>query len=304
MARGIWKNGPGGSIARQESARYKHDVVRRLHLRRDLGVVGAVLMASCVITPFEEEPLASEPCVSVPGRYSHEVVVRGTARRYVVAVGARVEADAPLVYGWHGFGSSAVQFARSIEPARQWPEAVFVFGQGAPRTFPQLTPQARDGWQIRKGELDDRDLAFFDALKQDVEQRYCVSPTRQFSFGFSNGGFFTNLLACERGEPLVAAASIGGGGPFESGGCRGAPAVMVVHGRHDAVVPFRFGDESAARWTEQRGCKPQNASAYGCTFWEGCDAPVSMCAFEGRHVWPVTERARVFEFFRGHRWAR
>lgn len=52
------------------------------------------------------------------------------------------------------------------------------------------------------------DLTFFDQMRDAMEKQYCIDHHHVFSYGFSAGGAFTNLLACERGDVLRARAAI------------------------------------------------------------------------------------------------
>jgi polyhydroxybutyrate depolymerase len=91
------------------------------------------------------------------------------------------------------------------------------------------------------------DVAFFDAMLDDLRARYCVDPNRVFATGFSRGGFFVNALACERGDKLAAIAPQSGGGPYWPDSAYNAdgflrcptPAVpaLIIHGNADEVVP-------------------------------------------------------------------
>ena len=63
--------------------------------------------------------------------------------------------------------------ARSFRYHELWPEAIVVYMQGL-KTPGQLTdPKGlRAGWQKEKGDQDDRDLKFFDAVLQSLKKDY------------------------------------------------------------------------------------------------------------------------------------
>ncbi len=158
------------------------------------------------------------------------------------------------------------------------------------------------GWQIVPGELGDRDLAFFDALLEDVSARYCIDRAHVTSAGFSNGGFFSNLLGCVRGERLAAIAPVSGAGPIGNPPCGGPVPVLVQHGRRDAVVPFRAGRASFDGWAQRNGCEETGADAeQGCRAAAGCAAETRLCATDAAHTWPSGTSERMVDFLRAQR---
>jgi polyhydroxybutyrate depolymerase len=246
----------------------------------------------------------SGPCSLEPGTRRYAVSAAGATRRYRVTVGpaAAPAGRAPLVFLWHGYGASADSIAPALEPADYWPEAVVVAPEGLPRTIEGFSDRMLPGWQLRGGELGDRDLTFFDAMLADVEARYCIDPERVYSAGFSNGGFFTNLLGCARSGVLAAIAPVGGGGP--DGAACGAPLpALVTHGTRDEVVPFANGAGSYRHWADAAHCADAPApatTAPGCVDARGCAVDVEMCSFAGPHTWPAGASERIVAFFREH----
>lgn len=201
-----------------------------------------------------------------------------------------------MVFIWHGFGAFGENIVNLIDDAA-WPEAIRVAPKGMPRTFEQFGDIAQVGWQIQAGEYEDRDLAFFDALLYELTERGCIDPKRVFTTGFSNGGFFSHVLACHRPDRLVAAAPVGGGGPFEP--CREAVPVLMQHGRKDRVVPFRMAEESFESWRAHNGCEATPlVDGVGCTAPLGCRQPVEFCAEAGGHQWPKPAAKRIVAFFK------
>ena len=76
-----------------------------------------------------------------------------------------------------------------------WPEALVIYMQGLPT--PGLLGDIEGkhpGWQQTPGQLEDRDLKFFDTVLAAMKEKYPVDDRRIYATGFSNGGFFTFLL--------------------------------------------------------------------------------------------------------------
>ena len=73
---------------------------------------------------------------------------------------------APLVFAFHPFGMNAQYMQGRVPIPREWPEALAVYPQGLPRGDRGFQP----GWQTKPGELEDRDLVFFDTINSGVRQ--------------------------------------------------------------------------------------------------------------------------------------
>src|SRR5258706_1863815 len=111
---------------------------------------------------------------------------------------------APLVLSFHGPGDNIVNFQHT-DMHRAWPEAIVVYFQGL--------PSRRDGfpgWQVEKGQDDDRDLRLVDAALASLRDKFKVDEARIYSTGFSNGANFTYLLWAERPEVFAAFAPVAG----------------------------------------------------------------------------------------------
>jgi polyhydroxybutyrate depolymerase len=227
--------------------------------------------------------------------------VGGTERRYWVSVGPQAARSAapPVIFLWHGFGSDGRWMLDALDPARDWPEGIAVAPQGRPRRIAVLGNERRSGWQLRAGELGDRDLELFDALLAAMSEQYCIDRSRVYSAGMSNGAYFSNLLACQRGRALAAIAPVAGGGPVPAQ-CAEPVAALVVHGRRDEIVPFRMGRDSLATWAALNRCElPHDLPSDGCVKLAGCSKPISFCAHAGGHVWPGDASASIVRFLRG-----
>ncbi len=260
-----------------------------------------VLLAalSCTDPPQQTLSDASGSCTLEPGSQIRTIPVAGQLRRYRLQVGPEVglEGGAPLVFLWHGFGQTAVGVESLIRPERDWPGAIVVAPEGQPRSFPQFGRTSRKGWQVRTGELRDRDLAFFDSMLAEFSSARCVDPARVYSTGFSNGAFFTNLLGCIRPDALAAIAPVAGGGPFNES-CEGSMPVLITHGERDRVVPFDSARTSLEHWKRQNSCRAQDPEHDRCVASSGCDSAVTVCSHGGGHVWPRQTTSSVVSFFK------
>lgn len=90
----------------------------------------------------------------------------------------------------------------------------------------------------RKG-IDD--LGFVDSVIADIQQKYTIEAGEIYAAGFSQGGLFTQNLACNRSETFKAVAVVAA--PMSeqlAASCRpsSSVSVMMVHGYQDSVLPF------------------------------------------------------------------
>ena len=82
------------------------------------------------------------------------------------------------------------------------------------------------------------DIAFVQAILEDLQTRFKLDPQRIYATGHSNGAMFTYRLVCEMSETFAAIAPIAGmpATPY----CQPAQpvSIMHVHGLKDISIPF------------------------------------------------------------------
>ena len=110
------------------------------------------------------------------------------------------------------------------------------------------------------------DVAYLDAIIDDVSARYAVDPRRIFLLGHSNGGFMAHRMACERSSRIAAVVSLAGATFNDASRCTPTEpvAVLQVHGTADATIAYAGGnnigtvypgaDTSVARWAVNDRC--------------------------------------------------
>ncbi len=107
-------------------------------------------------------------------------------------------------------------------------------------------------WNDGRGLSDVDDLGFVAALVKDLSARLPVDPNRVFATGMSNGGFFSQTLACRLAGTFAAVASVAAtmGEPLLAS-CRPARpvSVMFVMGDEDPLVPIGGGAVARTRGT-------------------------------------------------------
>jgi len=172
----------------------------------------------------------------------------------------------PIVFRWHGTGGDGLSGGLGIEFSSD-EEAIIVGANGLDEEWSNAN-QAND-------------LALFDTMLDELSFEYCIDRDRVFSYGFSAGAGFTNLLACVRGDVVRANAAIAG---FHRGtNCVGSPAAWMLHDEDDRTVLIEYGLDVLERRLAINGCTDQtvpeaNAS---CVRYEGCAEPVVWCQSSG-----------------------
>ncbi|MGH7788097.1 MAG: alpha/beta hydrolase family esterase [Candidatus Binatia bacterium] len=218
----------------------------------------------------------------------------------------RAQSPVPLLLDFHGFGHSGagVWNVSAFRPLAERAAFITVYPEGLPvalRLRGEVHTHA--GWEIYSAE-GNRDLAFVAALLDDLEQRYCIDRRRIFSTGFSNGAFFSALLACTMADRIAAVAPVSGGPlPLTCAPPRGVP-ILIQHGRQDDLIPIAAAHTMRDDWRRINGCPAATPPPAGpaCVRWSACrdGAVVEYCEEDYAHTWPVQATERIWKFLAQH----
>jgi polyhydroxybutyrate depolymerase len=251
------------------------------------------------------------PPASRPRVLSRTVAVGVASRHYVLVVPQHLDGSRayPLVLYFHGDGGDGEGMQRNA------PFEV-ASGDAALVAYPD---GARQTWDLET-TMDNHDVAFAEALVADVAKDFSIDRHQVFAYGYSSGGFFASVLACQRASLLRAVASNAGGAPYhqaeswpnEFPKCPGeAPvAAIALHGDADNGVTLDSGRFTAEYWAYIDGCNmaEMETTAYPeCRAYRGCKPgkDVVFCKVPGLGHW-VWDRAPEVSwgFFRGEVGAR
>ncbi len=279
------------------------------------------------------------------GTYTEEIGLSGYKERpYDLFVPDNVKAPAPVLLVLHG-GGGDVKSARKVtcplgnerrpecivnHAARNGYIVVLPRGTAAPQ---ESARRIRRSWNAGGGdpagkwictsrpacEDDVDDIAYFNALLDDLKGRAPVDMARVYATGISTGGAMSHLLACKLPDRIAAIASVGG--TFQViayPGCDapGPVPILQIHGTRDCVWPYKGGlptcgrfeedkgasflgvNRSNAYWAQKNGCaKAPKKTVLPDRFKDGttvirydgqnCIAPLVLYRVEGGgHVWP------------------
>jgi polyhydroxybutyrate depolymerase len=113
------------------------------------------------------------------------------------------------------------------------------------------------------------DVAYLDAVIDDVSAHFHVDAKRVFVMGLSNGGYMSHRYACERASRVAAIVSQAGALWADTARCKPSEpvAVLQIHGTDDELVPYEgknYGGpirlpsahQTASAWAAFDHCDP------------------------------------------------
>jgi polyhydroxybutyrate depolymerase len=207
----------------------------------------------------------------------------------------------PVIFAFHGHGGTMQNMFNTRGFEKLWPEAIIVCPQGL-NTPGQLTdPQGNlPGWQKAPGDMNDRDIHFFDAMLKTLHQDYMVDNKRVYATGHSNGGGFTYLLWAMRGDVFAAVAPSSAVGLRITSLLKPMPAMHIM-GETDPLVKPEWQKMMCNQILKINNCSAEgqhydtNATLYP----SATGTPVVLYVHPGGHVYPQEANAVVIKFFKG-----
>jgi polyhydroxybutyrate depolymerase len=212
----------------------------------------------------------------------------------------------PLIVAFHGRTSpnSEVQGYYGLD-SNVGDDAIIVYPAGKESNGSFTWSDSGDS----SGEL--RDYEFFDAIVDQFSEYYCVNKDEIYAVGHSLGAWFTNSLACARGDVLRAVGTLGGS--RSESVCTGPTAAMQWHNPNDELAPYYTGLTARDYYIEQNNCSEDTAVVEptwaNCVEYLGCmeDATFLWCPhtnnysdFSGDyypHTWPRDTGKEIWNFF-------
>lgn len=257
-------------------------------------------------------PAAPDGAPAAPRSDDRDVAVEGQERSYrmVTPPGDVGDAELPVVVAIHDAGNTVEGMAEVTQLQRAAVQHGFAV------VFPAAAEEAERTWNAGfccgagpSVGLDD--MAFLDAVVDEVAGDEQVDGNRIYLAGVSNGAVMAYRYACERAERVAGVGSVAGTMDPES--CQPAEpvAVLEIHGTDDDVVPFDGGEMPdfvratqpaisaeavVGHWAEANSCSEEPATSADDpvtrTTWEQCEAgaTVELIAIEGAgHTWYASE---------------
>jgi polyhydroxybutyrate depolymerase len=169
----------------------------------------------------------------------------GDTRTYTLWLPADYDGTTPLplVVNYHGTGGTPAtidEFSSTLSE------------KAAARDMIVVAPQGLDGeavtsrWVVPGFGTAPDDIAFTDALIDDLATTYCIDRSRVYATGFSSGGAMTTWVACA--DERFAAAAPGGGVNLVDPSCAKAQIPMYAyHGTADDVAYYNGIDNQPSQ---------------------------------------------------------
>ncbi|MGL4729054.1 MAG: alpha/beta hydrolase family esterase [Bosea sp. (in: a-proteobacteria)] len=257
---------------------------------RRLFIIGLCLwavLASLAATAQPSGPCGSEAPCEVKGGFYHAYLPAGwDGRPSLKAV--------MFFHGWREEAKNVLADPAMRDFAdRRDVILILPQGEGLTWSFPGSPGKHRD------------EVAFVEAVLDDVAKRLPVDTARIYAAGFSQGGSMVWNLACHAPLRFAGFMPVAGGfwEPLPEACAPGPRRIFHTHGIHDSTVPmtgrylrgglYRQGDIRRGWQTLMMAaaCQPGIASfrredRFACEHMKGCASPAAMelCLFEGGHM--------------------
>ena len=251
-------------------------------------------VAQSVVSSVSDRAAEVEPW-SGPETQNRTIQVGQRERSYLLSVpsGAEQRSRLPMIFVFHGYGENAAsirEYSR-LDSA----DAIVVYLDGEKHAWAPAPYAKTSG-----GE----DLAFVDAVREEVMGEYSVDKSRVFATGLSNGGGFATYLGCQRPQDFTAVASVSAAFYHRvAEGCSSIPIKHAdFHGTDDEVMSYYGGERHdtayesieamLAETAERNHCRPEYvekplSETVTELRWDGCDAPLMHYRVDhGPHIWP------------------
>ena len=126
------------------------------------------------------------------------------------------------------------------------------------QSFIVAYPDSTNGnWNDTREVSRSDDVGFLRALIDELERSYPIDPHRVYATGISNGGFFSNRLACELTDKIAAIASVAATMPEPLvSSCKPSRPISVLYmqGTQDPLVPIGGGKIGFRRGRSRGTC--------------------------------------------------
>jgi len=175
-------------------------------------------------------------------------IVAGRPYGFKVPTGYDSNMPTPLVILLHGYTGTGAGQESYFQLGAIADEQTFLYA------YPDGTsdPTGRQFWNADDACCDFfgsgvDDVAYLDAMIDDISSKYTVDPKRIFVVGHSNGAFMAHRLACDLSNRIAAIAGLAGAVWNDASKCNptGPVSVLDVHGDADVVIGYGGGAVAA-----------------------------------------------------------
>ena len=232
----------------------------------------------------------------------------GIIRTYILYVPDTYSAEtaAPLLFNFHGYGSTSTEqmVYGDFRPIADTAGFLVVHPMGTEDALG--TTHWNVGWETSTVD----DVGFASTLIDSLALDFNIDFNKVYSTGMSNGGFMSYTLACNLSNRFSAIASVTGSMTKDqpnSCNCEHPMPIMEIHGTADATVPyngyylFESIEDVLNYWVDFNNCDtdplftevPDIDPDDGCTaehyLWSNGDNGAIVDHYKiinGGHTWP------------------
>ena len=228
--------------------------------------------------PEPGEPDPSAGCGQAPGQTGNTPI--GNGNSYLVSLPQNYDRNKayPLYFDFHNTSSDGPRYSTRGDG----------FSRDAKNNAIFVYPTARNiggGW-------GSADFQMFDPLYNRITDQFCVNKAAVFATGYSSGGDYSGMIACEHGDKVTGIAPVN---PKPVGGyqvtnpegrnCKGNVKAIIIYGNNDTVLNAYMGAsgrDMAEFYRVKSGCSTNTSDMPGypqCKTYQGCmaGAEVSYC---------------------------
>ena len=176
----------------------------------------------------------------------------------------------PVVVALHGRPGTGYDFAyiANMNGTARDNEFIAVYPDGKLR-----------GWNYTEGyegflqQTEQPDVAFLQLLLDDLAIDYNIDLERAYLWGFSNGGYMTNRMACESPDTYAGYGVVGASlvELIVNDYCETPVDIAIIHGTEDPSIAFEGIQQlgvwisypvftSVSHWADLAGCSPDNST--------------------------------------------
>lgn len=156
----------------------------------------------------------------------------------------------PVLFGFHGGFGTAEQFEKSTNFSALADESgyIAVYGQGLSfaKTYAPVWNAGGCCGQAVDSQKNIDDVGYVRSVVSQVEKKYNIDSSRIFAAGMSNGGMFSNRLACEAADIFSGVAVVSGTIQINTCNPSRKMPILLIHGTQDENVPYYGGQGSKA----------------------------------------------------------
>ena len=232
----------------------------------DAGGAGAAASSTLASSDAGAPPLDAGGRVATPPSAASAALVAARPYAFRAPVGYDPSRPTPLVIALHGFADwgAKIDGYFGLGALVDSKGFLYAFPDGSVDLSGHRFWNATDACcNLTFRPVDD--VAYLNAVLDDIEWKYNVDEKRVFVVGHSNGGFMAHRFACDAASRVAAIVSLGGAQWFDASKCKPTTAVSVaeVHGDADQTIHYDGGfaaslypsaHQTVATWAAKDGC--------------------------------------------------